>query len=103
MAPEDAWRPPIVATVASTGVGVEDLIVRIAAHHDHLAERGALAERLRRRVRAEVTALLGAALRQAWEERQERAVTAILAGETTPRETVAALWQPLRRPHEGSL
>ncbi|HET8986725.1 MAG TPA: methylmalonyl Co-A mutase-associated GTPase MeaB [Trueperaceae bacterium] len=94
MPPQDAWRQPIVATVASTGVGVDDLLVRIAAHHDYLAERGALGERLRRRVRAEVTALLGALLRDAWEERQEGAVTAILAGEATPRETVAGLWRP---------
>ena len=91
--PPNAWRQPIVATVATSGVGVDDLLVRIGEHHDHLAERGELGARLRRRVRAEVTALLGAALRDAWEERQEEAVAAILAGEMTPRETVARLWQ----------
>jgi len=94
MPAEDAWRQPIVATVASTGAGVDDLLVRIAAHHDHLAQRGLLEERLRRRVRAEVTALLGAALRSAWEQRQEQAVTDILAGVTTPRQAVAELWRP---------
>jgi len=95
MPPEGAWRQPIVATVATTGVGIDDLMVRIAAHHDYLAERGLLEERLRLRVRAEVTALLGAALRSAWEERQEQAVTDILAGATTPRQAVAELWRPL--------
>lgn len=90
---EGAWRQPIVATVANTGVGLDDLLARIAAHHDYLAERGLLEERLRRRVRAEVTALLGSALRSAWGERQERAVTDILAGKTTPRQIVAGLWR----------
>lgn len=89
----DAWRQPIVATVATTGDGVDDLIVRIAAHHDHLAEKGLLEERLRRRVRAEVTALLGAALRAAWEGRQDQAVSDILAGAITPREAVMSLWR----------
>jgi len=89
---DGAWRQPIVATVATTGSGVDDLLARVAAHHDHLAARGLLQERLRRRVRAEVTALLGAALRSAWESRQEQAVTDILAGKTTPLETVASLW-----------
>src|SRR5690606_9382321 len=94
MPAEDAWRQPIVTTVANTGAGVQDLLVRIGAHHDHLAERGLLEEKLRSRVRAEVTALLGAALRSAWEERQDRAVTDILAGTTTPRLAVAEMWRP---------
>ena len=89
----DAWRPPIVATVASSGEGVDDLLVRIGEHHDHLRERGLLEGKLRSRVRAEVTALLGAALRSAWEERQNEAVTEILAGRTTPRLAVADLWR----------
>lgn len=93
MPASNAWRQPIVATVATTGSGVDDLIARIAAHHDHLAERGLLEERLRRRVRAEVTALLGAALRAAWEGRQDQAVSDILAGAITPREAVASLWR----------
>ena len=92
MPPEGAWRQPIVATVASTGDGVGDLMTRIAAHHDYLASHDLLRERLRRRVRAEVTALLGAALRRAWEGRQEEVVSDILDGNTTPREAVAALW-----------
>jgi len=89
---EGAWRAPIVSTVAATGEGVPDLVRRIADHREHLAGRGLLEEARRRRVRAEVLALLGAQLRRAWEERQERAVTDILAGRSTPAEEVRRLW-----------
>ena len=69
-----------------------DLARRIADHRDHLAANGLLAEARRRRVRAEVLALLGAQLRRAWEERQERAVDDILAGRSTPADEVRSLW-----------
>src|SRR5690606_15753775 len=74
--PPGAWRPPIVATVASTGEGVPGLAQRIADHRAHLAAAGRLAE----------------ALRRAWEERQERAVNDILAGRSTPAAEVRRLW-----------
>ncbi|HLV12937.1 MAG TPA: methylmalonyl Co-A mutase-associated GTPase MeaB [Trueperaceae bacterium] len=90
--PPGAWRPPIVATVASTGEGVPGLAQRIADHRAHLAAAGRLEEARRRRVRAEVLALLGAQLRRAWEERQERAVNDILAGRSTPAAEVRRLW-----------
>lgn len=93
MPEEGGWRQPIVSTQAIGGVGVPDLVARLAQHREHLRHRGLLGDRLRHRVRAEVTALLGAALRRAWDERNERAVERILAGETTPRDTVAELWR----------
>src|SRR5690606_17142703 len=92
MPEEGAWRAPIVSTVAATGEGVPDLAKRIAAHRQHLSDRGLLAEARRRRVRSEVLALLGAELRRAWEGRQERAVTDILSGNSTPAEEVRRLW-----------
>lgn len=92
MPQEGEWRAPIVTTVAASGAGVPDLVKRIAAHREHLTERGLLEGARRRRVRAEVLALLGAELRRAWEARQERAVTDILAGASTPAEEVRRLW-----------
>ncbi|HEX7040795.1 MAG TPA: methylmalonyl Co-A mutase-associated GTPase MeaB [Trueperaceae bacterium] len=91
---EGAWRPPIVSTVAATGEGVPDLSKRIADHRQHLSAHGLLEEARRRRVRAEVLALLGAQLRRAWEARQERAVDDILAGRSTPSAEVRSLWAP---------
>lgn len=92
MPEEGAWRAPIVSTVAATGEGVSDLVKRIAAHRRHLSDRGLLEEARRRRVRSEVLALLGAELRRAWEARQERAVTDILSGQSTPAQEVRRLW-----------
>lgn len=92
MPPQGAWRAPIVATVAATGEGVPDLAQRIESHRQHLEASGSLEEARRRRVRSEVLALLGAQLRRAWEERQERAVDDILAGRSTPAEEVRRLW-----------
>jgi LAO/AO transport system kinase len=42
-----AWRPPIVETVASTGVGIEELWTAIGEHRSHQIEHGTL-ERMRR-------------------------------------------------------
>jgi len=86
-----AWRPPIVATVASRGEGLSDLVQRLDEHHEHLAASGGLARSRRSRVRAEVVALLGAALTSAWEARKEQSIDEILAGRSTPGEEVARL------------
>lgn len=88
---KDSWRAPVVATVAAAGQGIDDLLARLDRHHEHLEETGALAVARRRRVRAEVVALLGAALVTAWEERKEEAIDQILAGLSTPAAEVARL------------
>jgi len=82
-----------VATVASTGEGVPDLVRRLSDHHGYLEQSGQLEDSRRRRVRAEVLAVLGAALRGAWESRQERAIDDILAGTSTPSEEARRLWR----------
>jgi LAO/AO transport system kinase len=43
--PSDAWRPPIVPTIASTGEGVEALWDAVLAHRTYAEESGVLAER----------------------------------------------------------
>jgi LAO/AO transport system kinase len=43
--PGDAWRPPIVATVASTGEGVAELWQAVNDHRTHAESSGVLAER----------------------------------------------------------
>lgn len=90
---EGAWRAPIVATVASTGDGVGDLVHRLDEHHAFLASSGALEEARRRRVRAEVMAVLTTTLKGTWERRQERAIDEILAGRLSPLEAVERLWR----------
>jgi LAO/AO transport system kinase len=56
------WRPPIVATTATTGDGVADLWEAIGAHRAHLEQGGRLEARRARRVRAEVARMVAARL-----------------------------------------
>jgi LAO/AO transport system kinase len=50
----EAWRPPIVRTVAQTGEGVEELWAAVGKHRARLEETGELAERRRRRLAEEL-------------------------------------------------
>ena len=50
----DAWRPPIVATIGSTGQGVPELWDAVLAHREHAESTGQLAERRAFRMREEL-------------------------------------------------
>jgi LAO/AO transport system kinase len=56
--PSDAWEPPVLATVASTGAGVEELAAALDRHHVYLEASGQLADRRRRRLAARTRAVL---------------------------------------------
>ncbi|MGH9273586.1 MAG: methylmalonyl Co-A mutase-associated GTPase MeaB, partial [Acidimicrobiales bacterium] len=58
------WRPPIVATTAASGAGVDDLWAAIGAHREHLTSTGQLEDRRRSRVAAEITEIVAALLRE---------------------------------------
>jgi LAO/AO transport system ATPase len=62
---DDAWRPPVLTTVATreTGSGVEDVVVQIAAHAAWLARSGEDHRRRVRRAAREVEAIAVAGLR----------------------------------------
>ncbi|MEE3128756.1 MAG: methylmalonyl Co-A mutase-associated GTPase MeaB [Actinomycetota bacterium] len=84
----DAWQPPILATVAQTGQGVDDVVEGLEAHRAWLEETGQLAVRRARRARAEVEAVAVAALRARWElgdhSALDRLAEAVAAGEQDP-------------------
>jgi LAO/AO transport system kinase len=61
--PDGAWKPPIVATSAVAGDGLDELVTRLDKHWAWLAETGQRDERRRARARAEVTAIAVAQLR----------------------------------------
>ena len=61
---EDEWRVPIVKTVAAEGVGVQELQDLLAAHREHIIERGLLEQRRRRNLRNEILALAAARIRR---------------------------------------
>jgi LAO/AO transport system kinase len=60
LSPPSDWRPPVVATVASSGEGVEELWEAIARHRAHLETSGALAARREARVAQELRGVVTA-------------------------------------------
>jgi LAO/AO transport system kinase len=52
------WVPPIVKTVASRGLGIEELDAAIAKHYEYIAASGELDRRNRERVRIRIETLL---------------------------------------------
>jgi LAO/AO transport system kinase len=53
-----AWRPPVVATVASTGDGIAELWAAIGRHREHLEGSGELEARRQRRLGDELSEVL---------------------------------------------
>lgn len=60
LTPDRDWSPPIVATEALEGAGIDELWEAIESHRAHLAEDGRLEERRRRSLSAEVFSLAAA-------------------------------------------
>jgi LAO/AO transport system kinase len=54
----DAWTPPVLETVATTGEGVGDLVAALSSHRDHARRTGAAADRERTRHAATIRRLL---------------------------------------------
>jgi LAO/AO transport system kinase len=87
--PDGAWKPPIVATTAATGDGIDDLVDRLDAHAKWLVESG---ERDRSRLawaRQEISALALAELQQRigalpGEARLEELAAQVAAGKLDP-------------------
>lgn len=86
---EDAWRPPVVMTVASQSEGVAEFVDALDAHHAYARERGQLDVRRTRRARDEIEAIALAALRARWGDLGDGAAldglaADVLAGRTDP-------------------
>ena len=69
---EDAWRPPIVQTVAQTGLGVDEVVEKIEEHRAWMDASGELDRRRVRRARDEIEAIAVTALRRRWGNVHER-------------------------------
>ena len=59
-----SWRPPIVATVATTGDGIAELWDAIATHRHHAETSGLLERRRSRRMREELAEIVARRLEQ---------------------------------------
>jgi LAO/AO transport system kinase len=62
----DAWKRPILATVAQQGTGVAEVAAAIEEHHRWLVSSGELQQRRARRARVEVEEIALAELRKQW-------------------------------------
>lgn len=94
----DFWLPPIVRTVATEGIGIEQLGQAIAAHQDYLRRTGELQRRERSRLRGELTLLLRETLMRRWqqalgEEAIQAMVERLLRRELSPWQAVQQLLQ----------
>lgn len=87
--PDDAWRPPIVKTVAARQEGLDEVVTEIDRHFAHLGETGELQRRRERRARDEVEAIAVKSLRERWGDVHGRSelddlASAVVAGEADP-------------------
>ena len=62
--PSGDWEPPVLATVASTGSGVDELAAALDGHYAYLQASGKLAERRRQRLAARTRAVLERSVRR---------------------------------------
>src|SRR2546426_864184 len=62
--PSRDWEPPVLATVASTGAGVDELAAALDGHYAYLQASGKLAERRRQRLAARTRAVLERSVRR---------------------------------------
>ena len=86
---DEAWKPPIVQTVAHTGQGVDEVVEKIDAHRAWMESSGELDRRRVRRARDEIEAIAVTALRERWGDVHARTeldelAEQVAAGESDP-------------------
>jgi LAO/AO transport system kinase len=84
-----AWRPPIVRTVANQGEGLDRLVDAVDQHRDWMESTGELESRRSRRARDEIEAIAMIALRGKIQDihghdRLDALADAVAAGKTDP-------------------
>jgi LAO/AO transport system kinase len=92
--PDGGWVPPVLKTVASTGVGIPEVLGAIDDHAAWLAASGELDQRRRTRARDEIEALAVAMLRRRIEDgrvRLDEEAARVAAGQTDPHSAAARL------------
>ncbi len=87
------WEPPVLATIATKGEGIVELVQAIIEHRNHLQESHEWTDRERSRVRSELDDLLRDRLAETFyadhpDERYERAVEQVLARKLSPRQAI---------------
>jgi LAO/AO transport system kinase len=98
----DSWEPPVLATVASKGEGVSELVAALDRHHDYLVSSGNRDERRKRRLAARTRAVVNRAIRQwVWDETKaedllSKRLDEVAAGTRSPYDVAAEVLQQVR-------
>ncbi|HEX4561451.1 MAG TPA: methylmalonyl Co-A mutase-associated GTPase MeaB [Gemmatimonadales bacterium] len=91
------WEPPVLATVASAGVGVGELVTALDRHQAYLEASGKLTEQRRRRLTERTRSLVERHLAEwLWDETAagdvlERRLDAMVEGDRNPYEVAAEI------------
>jgi len=107
--PEDGWTPPVLQTVATTGVGVDELRGALDAHRTYLSESDEGTKRRRRRAETEIHRLLRNDLGELTEQvvtnrgGLESLAESVERGETDPYAVVDELIEPIEAAVLGTL
>ena len=93
---DEAWKPPIVLTVAQNGQGVDDLVGAVDGHRAWMEATGELERRRVRRARDEIEAIAVTALRSRWGDVHARTelddlAEQVAAGKSDPYRAADAL------------
>ncbi len=93
----DQWEPPVIATIASRGDGMAELVAALDRHYAHLEAGGTLAERRRARLAARTRAVLERGVRR-WlvedtraEELLARRLAEVTDGRRSPYDVAAEI------------
>jgi LAO/AO transport system kinase len=101
-AADEAWEPPVLATVAVTGEGVDEVVAALERHHGHLEATGRLAVRRRERLAERTKGAVERSLRQwVWtetpaEELLARRLDDVTAGRRSPYDVAAEIMDQVR-------
>lgn len=101
------WEPPVLATVAVTGVGVEALAAALDQHHAYLQASGTLLRRHRQRLAERTRAVVERAVRHwIWadgraEELLAQRLNEVAAGSRSPYDVAAEILNRLKSGGEG--
>jgi LAO/AO transport system kinase len=103
----NGWLPPVVKTVATTGLGVPSLLDQLDAHRKHLECSGVLIDRKRESIKSEIVELTEEWLRRdVWRRpdttsRLNELVQQVVDGGTTPYRAAEAILKGVLEPASG--
>ena len=90
------WEPPVLLTVATEGIGIQDLVTQIQRHKAYLTETDLWREKEAQRLRQDLQALITDTLVSRWQEnldqeKFESILDEVLKRKMTPQEAVDLL------------